>query len=144
TVRPEAVAEFHVPANCHSLKIGGQALGLPNFPFDLAACTGQAARDFGAEKLQAPVNNSPAEQQAAIDHDTVPADAGNSGSIKAHDFRFGVRETEFSIDRTVLDPKRRHLCCAGEIDRAIDVSALHPQSAFVNSVSVLTAQGQKT
>src|SRR5208337_5484022 len=142
-VCPKPAPEIYISANRYRAEIGSEALGAPAPSFDLASGTRQRACNLRAEKLQASLDDRTAEQQAAVDPDTVAADPRNGSAVKAHNFRFCIGEAEFASNNTILYPKRPHLGCTVEINRAIDVSALDPQSAFVNGRLLLPAERQK-
>ena len=70
-------------------------------------------------------------------------DAGDRGSLKAHNLRFGIGEAEFPAYGAVLDPKGQDLRCAIQIDRAANEGALNADSAFMDGGAVLSAQCQE-
>ena len=142
-VRTKPVPEFEVAANRHRLQVGGKALGLPGPAADGAAHAGQGATDLGAKELQAPFDDGAAQQQAAVHHDAIAPDAGNRGSLKAHNLGFGVGEAEFPAYGAVLDPQRTDLRCAVQIDRAGHERALDMDAAVVNGGAVLAAERQE-
>ena len=112
-------------------------------PCDCAAGARQRAADLGAKELQTAVDDCAAEQKAAVDPDAIAADAGDRGSLKAHNLRFGIGEAEFPAYGAVLDPKGPDLRCAIQIDRAANEGALDADSAFMDGGAVLSAECQE-
>ena len=90
-----------------------------------------------------PFDDGAAQQQAAVHHDAVALNAGNRGSLKAHNLGLGVGEAEFPSYGAVLDPQRANFRCAVQIDRAGHERALDMDTAVVNGGAVLAAERQE-